>query len=79
MTRPVNPYDPAERPTFLPGDKVCDRRDVTEKLWRITRRIEHNGVNLMTLRAVDDRTDERTMPSKNIIPYLRMVTECIYT
>lgn len=67
------PMDLSERPTFLPGDKVRDRRDVTGKLWRVVGRNAHFETDYITLRRVGDDSDERTLKAKDITPYLEMV------
>jgi hypothetical protein len=71
--RIVNPFDMTERPTFLPGDKVSDKRDAGGRIWRIVRRTAFWNTELMTLREVGDDTNERTMMANQLIPYLKMV------
>ena len=71
--RIVNPYSLTERPTFLPGDKVRDRRDKSRKVWRIVRRVAHGMSELMTLREVGDYSNERCVQSDQLVPYLEMV------
>jgi hypothetical protein len=71
--RIVNPYNHTERPTFLPGDKVADRRDHSGKVWRIVRRIALGSSELMTLREVADDSNERHVMSDQLVPHLRMV------
>jgi hypothetical protein len=71
--RPVNPFNPAERPTFLPGDKVRDVRDLTRRTWRIVRRTAYEMSELMTLREVGDDSNQITVQSHLLVPHLRMV------
>lgn len=71
--RIVNPYDPTERPTFLPGDKVRDKRDCSRRTFRITARIAHWNTELITLREVGDDGNQRTVPACDLIPHLEMV------
>lgn len=71
--RIVNPFDPTERPTFLPGDKVADKRDHSGKVWRIVARVAHGMSELMTLREVGDDSNQRTVASDQLVPHLRMV------
>jgi hypothetical protein len=79
--RIVNPYNPTERPTFLPGDKVSDNRDRTgvewfgsqPRVWRIVARVAYGMSELMTLREVGDDSNERTVSSHQLVPHLRMV------
>lgn len=72
--RPVTPMDESERPTFLPGDKCRDKRDVFRTLWRVVRRFAVRADDYITLRKVDDATHEMTMKAKSITPFLEMVT-----
>lgn len=71
--RVLNPFNKNENPTFLPGDKVRDRRDHNGKIWRIIARTAYYDSELMTLRDVDDDLNERTVVAKSLIPYLEMV------
>lgn len=71
--RIVNPYNPAERPTFLPGDKVRDRRDASQRTWRIVARVACYDTELITLRDVDDDSNERKVLANQLIPHLEMV------
>ena len=71
--RLVNPYDPTERPTFLPGDKVRDKRDHSGKVWRIVGRVAHYDTEMMTLREVGDDTNERNVLANQLVPHLEMV------
>ena len=78
--RPVNPINLSERPTFLHGDKVRDKRDVTGRLWRITSRVAYFDTELMSLRAVYDSTDvHQGLLAKDLIPYLEMVVPAAYS
>jgi hypothetical protein len=72
--RPKNPFNNAEDPVFIPGDKVRDRRDIRGTVWRITRRIAHHDSEFLTLRRVEDDSDERTAIARDLVPYLEMVT-----
>lgn len=63
--------------TFLPGDKVHDRRDATKKTWRIVARTAYQDTELMTLREVGDNTHQRTVLASQVIPYLEMVAMSI--
>lgn len=72
--RVLNLLDTSENPTFLPGDKVRDRRDRKRRTWRIVRRVGYTGrTELITLREVADYDNEYTLPSDQLIPYLEMV------
>lgn len=71
--RTVNPYNSLERPTFLPGDKVRDRRDSSRKTWRIVARVAYGESELMTLREVGDDRNERCVISHELVPHLEMV------
>ena len=71
--RLVNPYDPTERPTFLPGDKVCDKRDHSGKVWRIVARVACGMTEAMTLREVGDDSNQRTVMAEQLVPHLEMV------
>lgn len=71
--RIVNPYDPNERPTFLPGDKVADKRDHSGRVWRIVARVAEGMTERMTLREVGDDSNERTVMADQLVPHLRMV------
>jgi len=71
--RLVNPYDSTERPTFLPGDKVRDKRDHSGKVWRIVGRVAHYDTEMMTLREVGDDTNERNVLANQLVPHLEMV------
>lgn len=72
--RIVNPNNLDERPTFLPGDKVSDKRDHTGRVWRIVRRTACGGWDeQMTLREVDNDSNEMTVTAGQLVPYLRMV------
>ena len=71
--RIVNPYDPTERPTFLPGDKVRDKRDHSGKVWRIVARVAQYETEMMKLREVGDDTNERTVLANQLVPHLEMV------
>jgi hypothetical protein len=76
MERLRNPRDPSENPTFLPGDKVLDKRDSTNRIWRIVQRTACvNGAadEDMVLREVGDDTNERHILASQIVPYLKMV------
>lgn len=75
--RIVNPYNPSERPTFLPGDKVRDKRDVSGRVWRITRREAHYDTEQIDLRDVNDPTNVRTVLANQLIPHLEMVAMSI--
>lgn len=71
--RIVNPFNSEERPTFLPGDKVRDKRDSWKRIWRIVSRVAFSGNDeLITLREVDG-TGEITVLASTLIPYLEMV------
>ena len=71
--RIVNPFNLAERPTFLPGDKVRDKRDVSKRTWRIVARVAYLDTELMTLRDVNDATNQRTVHASHLVPHLEMV------
>lgn len=71
--RIVNPFNPAERPTFLPGDKVTDKRDHSGKVWRIVARVAWGMTERMVLREVGDDSNERTVMADQLVPHLRMV------
>jgi hypothetical protein len=71
--RVVNPFNPLERPTFLPGDKIRDKRDHSKTTWRIVRRIAHLDSELMTFRKVGDDSNEVNCQSAEIVPWLEMV------
>lgn len=60
-----------ENPTFLPGDKVRDKRG--GPTWRIVARVPHLDDEYMTLRRVGDDSDERTVLASNLVPHLEMV------
>lgn len=70
--RVVNPYNSTERPTFLPGDKVRDKRDGS-RVWRIVARVAHGNCELMTLREVGNDDNHRTLMSDVLVPHLEMV------
>jgi len=71
--RIVNPFNLLERPTFLPGDKVRDKRDHSGTVWRIVARVAYGNSELMTLRKVGDDSNERTLMSTSLVPHLEMV------
>lgn len=63
-----------ENPTFLPGDKVRDRRGGPHaETWRIVARTAYYDDEHITLRRVGDDTDERTVLASSIVPHLEMV------
>lgn len=65
---------------FLPGDKVCDRRDVKRRVWRVTEcRPDALFIDRISLRSVDEPSDERRwLRADSIVPYLEMVAPAIY-
>lgn len=67
--RVINPYN-NERPTFLPGDKVKDKRD--GKIYRIVGRVANEMSELMTFRDVINHNEFKAQSDK-IIPFLEMV------
>jgi hypothetical protein len=71
--RVLHPFNHSEDPTFLPGDKVRDKRDHSGKVWRIVRRVAHLDDEMMTLRDVGDDANERTLLASSIVPHLEMV------
>jgi hypothetical protein len=71
--RVLNPRDLSENPTFLPGDKVRDKRDHSGKIWRIVARVAHHDDELMTLREVGDDSNERTLLASSVVPHLETV------
>lgn len=72
--RIVNPFNLSERPTFLPGDKVRDKRGgILGPTWRIVARVAYLDSELMTLRRVGDDSDERTVVARELVPNLEMV------
>lgn len=75
--RQTNPFNPAERPTFLPGDKVRDKRDYSGKVWRIVSRVAHQDSELMTLREVGDDSNVRQVMSRELVPKLEMVAKAV--
>lgn len=72
--RVLNPFNPRENPTFLPGDKVRDKRDASRRIWRIVARVAHLSSELMTLREVGHDSNEHTVMSEQLVPYLEMVS-----
>lgn len=73
LKKSQNPCDPTEVPTFLPGDKVRDKRSGPNGLvFRIVARQDIGGVNMLRLRGVDVEGDH-LVPSNDLIPYLEMV------
>lgn len=75
--RIVNPYNAQERPTFLPGDKVLDRRDASRRTFRIVSRVAHWDTELMTLREAGDDTHQFTGLASSLVPHLEMVAMSI--
>lgn len=71
--RIVNPFNALERPTFLPGDKVRDKRDCSLNTFRIVGRVAYLDTELMTLREVGDDKNERTLMASELVPHLEMV------
>ena len=70
--RVLHPFT-GENPTFLPGDKVRDRRDAFGRTWRIVARVAHLHSELITLREVGDDSNERVAMADRLVPYLEMV------
>ncbi len=75
--RIVNPFNLNERPTFLPGDKVMDKRDFSKKVWRIISRVAYYETEQITMREVGDDTHTRTVLASQLIPHLEMVAMSI--
>ncbi len=73
LTVSQNPYNPNEIPTFMPGDKVRDKRDFTRRTFRIVARVAHWDGEMVTLRLVGDDSVEYRVLSHDIIPHLEMV------
>lgn len=74
----MNPYNLLERPTFLPGDKVSDKRDRSGKVWRIVARVACGGTESMTLREVGDDSNEIIVMADQLVPHLIMVAASIF-
>jgi len=70
-----NPFRPSESPVFLPGDKVRDRRDVSDApaVFRIVSRVAHLDDEIMTLRRVDPPYLEHWGKASDLVPWLVMV------
>lgn len=63
--------------SFLPGDKVRDRRDNSKRTWRIVARVAFEETEKMTLRDVNDDSNEWNLLARDIIPHLEMVAKSI--
>ena len=67
----------SNRIEFHGGDKVRDKRDTTNKAWRIKSILAYEDTAMVTLSEVGDDNNIRRVKASDLFPHLEMVAKSI--